>query len=213
VAVDLDKLVAPGICALVVSELQRDVVGDLSKLPELRAAAGGAVANSARLVSAAHRARVQVVHCTAVTRADRVGANTNTRLSVALARRHASTALPADPNEAASVVPEIDVTSEDVVLSRLAGMSPMTDTGLDSLLRNLGVTTVVVAGVSLNVAIPNAVMDAVNRGYRVVVAKDAVAGTPSGYADEMLRHTIGYLAFITTTAELAEAWESAAKRP
>ena len=46
---------------------------------------------------------------------------------------------------------------------------------------NLGVSTVVVAGVSLKIAIPNFVMDAVNAAYRVIVPRDAVAGIPTDY--------------------------------
>ena len=42
----------------------------------------------------------------------------------------------------------------DVVLPRYHGLSPLTGGPLDSLLRNDGVGTIVVAGVSLNLAIP-----------------------------------------------------------
>ena len=59
----------------------------------------------------------------------------------------------------------------------------MGGTDLDAILRNLGVTTIVAVGVSLNVAIPNLVMDAVNAGYRVVLPRDAVAGIPAEYGD------------------------------
>ena len=56
----------------------------------------------------------------------------------------------------------------DLVLSRIHGLNPMAGTDLDPILRNLGVTTIVVVGVSVNIAITNLVMDAVNLGYRVV---------------------------------------------
>ena len=52
----------------------------------------------------------------------------------------------------------------DLVLHRWHGLGPMGGTDLDAILRNLGVTTIVAVGVSLNVAIPNLVMDAVNAG-------------------------------------------------
>lgn len=94
----------------------------------------------------------------------------------------------------------------DIVVPRLHGMSPMHDTGLDPVLRNLGVSTIVAVGVSLNVAVPNLVMDAVNRGYSVVVPSDAVAGTPPDYGQAMLDHTIGYLAYLTTTEALVRLW-------
>ena len=53
----------------------------------------------------------------------------------------------------------------------------MSGTDLDPVLRNLGVTTIVVAGVSVNVAITNLVMDAVNRGS-TWCCPDAVCGVP-----------------------------------
>ena len=75
-----------------------------------------------------------------------------------------------------------------------------------AILRNLGVTTIVAVGVSLNVAIPNLVMDAVNAGYRVVLPRDAVAGIPAEYGDAIIDNTLALLATVTTTDDLIEAW-------
>jgi nicotinamidase-related amidase len=103
-------------------------------------------------------------------------------------------------------VPELGPEPGDVVLPRYHGLSPMTGGPLDSLLRNEGVTTLVVVGVSLNVAIPNLVFDAVNRSYRVVVPTDAVAAVPLEYGDRVLRHSLGLVATLVTTDDLVEAW-------
>ena len=45
------------------------------------------------------------------------------------------------------------IASGDLVLPRLHGLSPFQGTELDSILRNLGVRTIVGVGVSVNVAI------------------------------------------------------------
>jgi nicotinamidase-related amidase len=82
----------------------------------------------------------------------------------------------------------------------------MGGTDLDAVLRNLGVTTIVAVGVSVNVAIPNLVMDAVNAAYRVVVPRDGVAGIPAEYATAVIDNTLSLLAEITTTERLIEAW-------
>jgi nicotinamidase-related amidase len=95
-----------------------------------------------------------------------------------------------------------------VVLPRYHGLSPMTGSSLDSLLRNNGVTTVVVVGVSLNVAIPNLVFDAVNRSYQVVVVSDAVAGVPVEYGQQVVAHTLSLIATLATVDEVVEAWAS-----
>jgi nicotinamidase-related amidase len=68
------------------------------------------------------------------------------------------------------------------------------------------VSTVVVVGVSLNVAIPNLVLDAVNRSYQVVVVSDAVAGIPVEYGEQVVAHTLAAIATVCTTDELVDAW-------
>ena len=82
----------------------------------------------------------------------------------------------------------------------------MAGTDLDPILRNLGVNALVVAGVSVNVAIPNLVMDAVNHGYRVVVPRDAVAGVPAAYAEQVLDNTLSLIAELVTTEDVIAEW-------
>jgi nicotinamidase-related amidase len=94
-----------------------------------------------------------------------------------------------------------------VVLSRSHGIGPMGGTHLDATLRNLGVSTVVAVGVSVNVAITNLVMDAVNLAYRVVVPRDVVAGIPTDYATSIIDNTLSLLATITTSDDLIEVWK------
>ncbi len=80
-ALDLGELVAPAHTALVIQECQRGVVGDLSALPDLAAAAqGGVLGNVSKLAEAARSAGVAVIHCTAQRRPDGLGANRNARL-------------------------------------------------------------------------------------------------------------------------------------
>ena len=67
-------------------------------------------------------------------------------------------------------------------------------------------------GVSANVAIPNAVFDAVNRGYTVVVPADAIAGVPSDYTPAMIRNTLALVATVATTDEVLACLEAAPPR-
>jgi nicotinamidase-related amidase len=87
------------------------------------------------------------------------------------------------------------------------GPHRMGGTDLDITLRNLGVSTIVAIGVSVNVAITNLVMDAVNLAYRVVVPRDAVAGIPTEYAASIIDNTLSLLATVTTTDDLIELWK------
>jgi nicotinamidase-related amidase len=108
---------------------------------------------------------------------------------------------------ATEVVPEIGVEQSDIVLPRLHGLGPMAGTELDPVLRNMGVTTVVVVGVSVNIAIQNLAFDAVNNGYQVVIPRDAVAGVPVEYADAVLDNTLSLVATLTTTADVVRTWK------
>ncbi|MFF4276625.1 cysteine hydrolase [Streptomyces sp. NPDC001536] len=200
----LSELLDPHSTVLLTVECQQGVVGPDSALPELakEARSSGALANVARLVAAAHESGIQVIHALAERRPDGRGANRNARLFRAAER------LPVQQlsgTTAVRVAAPIEVTEEDFVVRRLHGLSPIQGTDVDPLLRNLGCRTLVVTGVSANVAIPNAVFDAVNRGYTVVVPTDAIAGVPSDYTPAMIRNTLALVASLATTAEVVAA--------
>ena len=208
--VDLTALVEPAHTALVTQECQNGVIGADAVLRELADEAQRvAVPNIVQLVDAAHRAGVNVVHCLAVRRADDKGSNRNARLFAGTRKLGISI----EPgSRAAELLPQLAPAPNDLVLSRYHGLGPMGGTDLDAVLRNLGVTTIVGVGVSVNVAITNFAMDAVNAGYQFVLPRDAVAGVPPDYADAVIDNTLAWLATITTTAELAAAW-GASDRP
>jgi biuret amidohydrolase len=199
----LTELVDPAITAIVTSELQNGVVGEHSALPALAEAAGPAVAAAGRLAKVARAAGVQVVHGTVYHRADGKGSNRNARLFGAV-RRAPAALLPGSPE--VEVVAAVGVEPDDLVLTRTHGLNPMSGTDLDPVLRNLGVRTIVVVGVSVNVAVTNLVMDAVNRGYQVVLPRDAVCGIPADYAAAVLDNTLALLATLTTVDELTDVW-------
>ncbi|MCX4913364.1 cysteine hydrolase [Streptomyces sp. NPDC060011] len=197
----LSELLDPAGTVLLTIECQQGVVGQDSALPELakEARSSGVLARVARLVDAAHESGVQVVHAVAERRPDGRGANRNARLFRAAER------LPVQQltgTTAVRVAPPIEVAEEDFVVRRLHGLSPIAGTDVDPLLRNLGCRTLVVTGVSANIAVPNAVFDAVNRGYTVVVPSDAIAGVPAEYTPAMIRNTLALVATITTTDDV-----------
>ena len=76
------------------------------------------------------------------------------------------------------------------------------------MLRNLGATTIVGVGVSVNVAIQNLAFDAVNAGYQMVIPRDAVAGFPAEYVEAVFAHTLGAVATLVSSADLLAAWQS-----
>jgi len=204
-ALDLVTLLDPRHTAIVTSEVQQGVVGSPSALPALaEAAAAEMLPNLARLLPVARAVGVQVVHCTAYRREDGKGANSNARLFLGVRK----SPVPLLPGTAAvEVMPELGPEPEDLVLTRTHGLDPMTGTDLDPVLRNLGVRTIVVTGVSVNVAVTNLVMDAENHGYSVVLPRDAVCGIPRDYADAVIDNTLALLAAVVSTDDLIEIWK------
>jgi nicotinamidase-related amidase len=199
----LAELVAPAHTAIVTQECQGAVIGPDAGLRQLADEARRvALPNIVRLLPAARAAGVRVVHCTVQRRPDGLGSNHNAKI-FHIGRGEVNI-LPGTPG--AAVLPELGPEPTDLVLSRWHGIGPMGGTDLDAVLRNLGVSTIVVVGVSLNLAIPNVVMDAVNAAYRVVVPRDAVAGIPAEYGDAIIDNMLSLLATITSTADLLQAW-------
>jgi biuret amidohydrolase len=202
-SVDLADIAAPGHTAIVTQELQGAVVGPNAGLAALaKAARKQALPNVERLLPAARAAGVRVVHCLVQRRPDGLGSNHNAPIFTLGTKQ-----VDISPgSEGATLLPEFGPAAGDLVLRRWHGVGPMGGTDLDAVLRNLGVTTIVAVGVSVNIAITNLVMDAVNAGYRVVVPRDAVAGIPAGYADAIIDNTFSLLATVTETSDLLAAW-------
>jgi biuret amidohydrolase len=207
---DLAELIAADRCALVTQECQVGVIGELAVLRELaETAQAEAVPNIERLAHAARGAGVPVVHCLAVRRLDDRGSNSNARLFTATRKL----GIRLEPGSAgARLLPPLGPDPSDVVLQRYHGIGPMGGTDLDAVLRNLDVRTIVGVGVSVNVAMTNFVMDAVNAGYQFVLARDAVAGVPTAYADAVIDNTLSLLATVVTTDDVVERWQVYARR-
>lgn len=199
----LRDLAAPEHTAIVTQECQGAVIGPNAGLAMLAEEARRvALPNIVRLLPVARAAGVRVVHCLVQRRPDGLGSNHNAKI---FAMGHGQVDITPD-TPGAAVLPELGPEPSDLVLSRWHGVGPMGGTDLDAILRNLGVSTIVVVGVSLNIAIPNVVMDAVNAAYRVVVPRDAVAGIPTEYGEAIITNTLSLLATITTTDELLSVW-------
>ncbi len=200
----LRDLVDPGHTALVTQECQNGVIGGAAVLQELaNEAYRVAVPNIARLVALARESGVFVIHCLAVRRPDSRGSNRNARLFAGV---HKLGIRMSPGSVEADLVPEIGLDDGDLVLTRLHGLGPMGGTDLDPVLRNLGVTTIVGVGVSVNVAITNFAMDAVNSGYQFVLPRDAVAGVPADYADAVIDNTLSLITTVVRTDDLLDAW-------
>lgn len=202
---DLTPYLVPQQAALLVFECQEGVIGERSHLPTLAAAAraGNIVENIAALLAAARRAGAGVFHCKVAKRSDGIGDPVNTPLQMRLAARGSDdTATP----ELGEIVSALAPRDGDVVVARQHGLTGFYESGLDPFLRNMGVRSVILTGVSVNIGILGTAIEAVNRGYTVIVPTDCVAGDPPEYAEQALRYSIRNLAFLSSRAEVESAW-------
>jgi gluconolactonase len=108
----------------------------------------------------------------------------------------------------AAIARGLDPREDELVLDRVR-MSAFSGTSLDVMLRNLGVTDVVVVGVWTNMAVEHTVRDAADLGYRATVVSDAT----STINDDWQRAALGYALTntVTVTASVSAALESAAR--
>lgn len=203
--IDVSPHLDPARCAVVNMECQENLLGPNAVLPGLAAAAAevGLVENCARLFAAARAAGVRIYYCTDERRPDGFGYAQNTLVHLRMT-----------PGETGSgghgpVMAPIAPRPEDVVFRREQGLTGFYATGLEPYLRNTGVTTVIITGVSLNIAVLGTSIEAANRGFTVVVPSDCVASDPPEYAATALRYTLRNVAYVVPSATIVDVWQAA----
>ena len=207
----LTTLLDPAKTAVVTNEMQRGIIGADVLLPALseQVIERGLIPHAAKVCDAAHRVGARVVHCTVETRSDGQGFAANCAIFALSAKMRERDGVGSNDagTEGAKLVPELGDDPRDIVVPRINGMTPMITTGLDQILRNLGVTTIVVMGVSVNLGITGLCLAALDHGYQVVLVRDAVAGVPNSYADLVIDNSLSLISTVTTTDELLTIWD------
>lgn len=111
-------------------------------------------------------------------------------------------------SEGSRVIEELKPRPEDFVLSKRT-YSAFFETGLDVLLRGLGVERIVLTGIHTHICVKHTAADAFFRGYKVVVVRDATATfrkEDHEWSLEYMRTVYG--AEILTSEELLKSWGS-----
>jgi nicotinamidase-related amidase len=188
--------------AVVCVECQRGVLGPDSVLPVLRDDTGPLLAGLGRLLAGARASEATVVHATYEGGLGGSNPTGTAPLWRTLAPRTAHFA-PGHPDT--RVLPEL-LGEGDLVIPRHHGLCPTKGSELMPVLRGRGVRTVVLTGVSVNLALPLAAGDLVHEDFAVVIPTDAVGGTPPDYARLALRHTLAMLATLTSVDDLLAHW-------
>jgi nicotinamidase-related amidase len=199
---DPTPYIDPAHTAIVNMECQVGLLGPDAILPGLARHAQqiDLIDNLATLFESARSVGVRIYYCTDERRADGFGFARNTFVDRGMA----------DGRDGSGghgpVMDGISPRPEDVVFRREQGLTGFFATALDAYLRNTGVSTLVVTGLSVNIAVLGTVIEAMNRGYTVIVPSDCVVGDPPEYVESVLRYTMRNVAIVTSSAALVDHW-------
>lgn len=193
-----------GKAALVISECQRGVIEPgMTVFPALaeQVEARGIVVKIAGLAQAFRAAGLSVIHATAAHRPDFIDVKPNTLVDALVRKQRGMVKGTPEVDIVAPLAPE----PEDIVSERSSGMIPFLGTPLDAQLRRMDVETVVLAGVSTNLAIAGCTFAATEMGYYVVIAEDCTAGSDPDVHRVILEEQLRLLARIATAEQIASA--------
>jgi nicotinamidase-related amidase len=190
--------------ALLISECQRGILDPtLTSLPALatQAAERGILPRIAQLAEAFRPRRLPVLHIHIGHRPDFAGCAVTSPLMGA--SRKAGKMVAGTPD--AEPMPDVMPVDSDIVCSRRSGLAMWYGTDLDAMLRNERVDTLVMVGVSTNVALFGGSLGGVDRGYEVVIAEDCTAGGSVETHEFMIANSLPLLATMTNADAVIES--------
>jgi nicotinamidase-related amidase len=190
--------------ALIINEVQIGLLDqERTIFPALAeiAAERGIVANIAALIAAFRAKGHPIFYTPAINRADMADKKLNTLIAALSAKlRNMQEGSPDVEHP-----PEIAPTPADFVIQRGDNLIAFHGTSLDLTLRRMGVETVVITGISTNVAITGLTMAAGEFGYHAVIPEDCIAGADREAHRVIVEHQLRMLATITTKDEVVAA--------
>jgi biuret amidohydrolase len=105
----------------------------------------------------------------------------------------------------AQIVDEIAPQASDILLPRFTSIDPSHGSEIWNVLRNLGTTTLIVAGISTTMAVEGVVRAAANRGLRVIVVEDCCASYPEAWHRFSADNVLPLLADVVPASEVEAA--------
>jgi len=160
------------------------------------------VPNIVKIVEKAREKKIPVVHV--------VDAHLPTDIEVRFIWGHH--AMKGSPE--AKIIPELEPKTDLEFVLEKRWYSGFRDTGLDSLLRDLEVTDLIITGIATNICVLHTVADATYHRYKVYVVKDATAAiglidtAEKEHEYALMYMSLVYKANIVTTADVLRLIES-----
>ncbi|MGD9793281.1 MAG: isochorismatase family protein [Acidimicrobiia bacterium] len=193
----------PATTAVLFVECQNGLLGEDSIMKTIRDAAAPQLVQLSKLAAGARKAGAKVAHLTYFPQANNRSTNRRPplffRLNDAMDEWHRD-------HPACQPIPEIGLEPGDLLLPRNTGFSPTYGTETFKLMRNIGMKTLVFAGISANVAIPVAGTEATDEDFDVIFAADAIAGAPEEYRQMVIKNTLAFIGRIANVDDLLESW-------
>jgi len=194
----------PRRAALVIQDLQNDVIIEGGAFADsgapAHATSQNVVANVAGLAEAARAKGVPVIHVWYIVEQGAPGLKQNAPLFEGVRAANALVrgswgAAPADG---------LEPKDGDHIVEKMR-MNAFYDTRLDSMLRGLGVETLVITGAWTNMSIEHTARHAADAGYFAVVASDGTSTTGPDWQDVALNYAMQNVASVATCSEIAAA--------
>ena len=194
----------PRRCALIIQDMQNDVIIDGGAFADsgapAHAIAQNAVANVADLAAACRAAGVPVIHVWYIVEDGAAGLKQNAPLFQGVREsgglvRGSWGAAPADGLE-----PE----DGDHVVEKMR-MNGFYETRLDILLRGLGAETIVITGAWTNMSIEHTARHGADAGYEIVVASDGTSTISEEWQHAALDYAMNNVGKVASCAEIKSA--------
>jgi gluconolactonase len=194
----------PASCALIIQDMQNDVIIEGGAFADsgapAHAIAQNAVAHVADLAAACRAAGVPVIHVWYIVEKGAAGLKQNAPLFQGVKEsdglvRGSWGAAPADGLEAQD---------GDHVVEKMR-MNGFYETRLDILLRGLGAETILITGAWTNMSIEHTARHGADAGYEVVVASDGTSTVSDEWQHAALNYAMNNVGKVATCAEIKAA--------
>jgi gluconolactonase len=194
----------PSRAALIIQDLQNDVIIEGGAFADsgapAHATSQNVVENVKRLADAARSAGIPVIHVWYIVEEGAPGLKLNAPLFQGVKEANALVrgswgAAPADG---------LEPKKGDFVVEKMR-MNAFHSTSLDTLLRGLGVETLVITGAWTNMSIEHTARHGADAGYEIVVASDGTSTVDDEWQHAALNYALTNVAKVATCTEIAEA--------
>jgi gluconolactonase len=194
----------PGSCALIIQDMQNDVIIEGGAFADsgapAHAIAQNAVANVADLAAACRAAGVPVIHVWYVVEEGAAGLKQNAPLFQGVKEsgglvRGSWGAAPADG---------LEPKAGDHVVEKMR-MNGFYETRLDILLRGLGANQLIISGAWTNMSIEHTARHGADAGYEVVVASDGTSTISEEWQNAALNYAMNNVGKVATCGEIKSA--------